>query len=272
MTYLLWACLLYGLYLLVLFLLQRRIIYPRNYIVTPPVSDNTNESRDANHETHWIETRFGKIESWLLKPEKNEHAGPIPVMIFAHGNAELIDYCREEFFPMTKWGLGILMIEYPGYGRSQGSPSQKTILEAFLGAYDWLVSRKDVDPDRIALCGRSLGGGAACCLAARRPSAAMILMSTYTSVRSFARGFLAPGFLILDPFDNLSVVKRYRAPVLIVHGKHDDIIPYKHARTLNRFAENSSLITYDCAHNDCPPDYPVYLEDIRGFLIHSGIL
>ena len=87
----------------------------------------------------------------------------------------------------------------PGYGRSAGSPSEKSITEAFLAAYDAITTRDDVDPSQVILFGRSLGGGAVCALSKYRPIKALILMSTFTSVRSMAKipcpRFSSPGSL-----------------------------------------------------------------------------
>ncbi|MBW2365992.1 MAG: alpha/beta hydrolase [Deltaproteobacteria bacterium] len=200
----------------------------------------------------WLNTRFGKVETWLLAPPEGQDSKPFPVVIFAHGNGELIDYWPGELKKFTDLGLGVLLVEYPGYGRSEGSPSQKSIAETFEAAYDMLIAREDIDTHRIIFFGRSVGGGAVCDLAAKRPSAALILMSTFTGTRSFAPKYLVPGFLIRDPFDNLTVIRTYTNPVLIMHGKFDEIIPYAHGKTLYETAKNGKMITYLSGHNDCP--------------------
>jgi fermentation-respiration switch protein FrsA (DUF1100 family) len=120
--------------------------------------------------------------------------------------------------------------------------------------------------------GRSIGGGAVCQLATRRPAAGLILMSTFTSARAFAPKYLVPGFLVKDPFDNLSVVTSFKGPVLIIHGQKDDIIPFTHAKRLHQSASQSHLIAYPCGHNDCPPRWDVFWKDIEGFLRESNLL
>jgi hypothetical protein len=141
-----------------------------------------------------------------------------------------------------------------------------------VAAYDALVARKDVDPSRIVLFGRSLGGGAVCALAAKRPSAALILLSTFTSVQSLASHFLVPGFLVLDPFDNLALVGSYSGPVLVVHGSNDNLIPYDHGTALYRAAQRGKMLTYDCRHNDCPPSWDAFWQDVESFLLGAGII
>lgn len=259
---------LYAVYCGLLFLLQRQVMFPRYLIPSPPQVPERIEGIDKI----WLETDAGRIESWYLKPRNQTFAKKAPAIIFTHGNAELIDYGPEEFGVPGEWGMGVLLVEYPGYGRSSGSPSQKSIIKALVAAYDYLAKRDDVDETRIVLWGRSIGGGAICQLAAHRPSAAMILTSTFTSARSFSVRYLAPGFLIRDPFDNLAVVQKYQPPLLIVHGRRDEIIAYKHGLALDKAAINSRMISYNCGHNDCPPDLVAYWREIKAFLVDNQII
>jgi len=263
-----WILIGYGLYACFFFFMARQIIFPRGQVGYPPGSiDNSSLRVDKV----WLSTAAGKIETWFLPPAAGQTSGPAPAVIFAHGNAELIDFTPVELEPFTKLGIGVLLVEYPGYGRSEGRPSQESITAAFTAAYDMLVARKDVDPNKIILYGRSLGGGAACALAAARPAAAIILASSFTSIKSMAARYLIPGFLVRDPFDNLKVVHQYAGPILIIHGKYDDIIPYRHGKALYKAAKNAKLLTYDCGHNDCPPDPVRFWQDISAFLHESGL-
>ena len=257
----------YVVYCGILFLLQRQIMFPRFHI---PASSEEGLMQ-SGAERIWINTAFGKVEAWFL-PAIAQGKKPAPAAIFAHGNGELIDFWPQELKPLTRMGIGVLLVEYPGYGRSSGSPSQKDIVETFVKAYDLLALRKDVDSRRIVFLGRSIGGGVVCALTKLRPSAAMILMSTFVSLRSFAVRFLAPAFLIRDPFDNLGAVRSYREPILIVHGKYDEIIPYSHGQTLFRATFNGKMISYNCGHNDCPPDWNIFWKEVEVFLRGAGIL
>jgi fermentation-respiration switch protein FrsA (DUF1100 family) len=243
-------------------------MYPR-YLINAPneISGNMPDVEQA-----WLNTSFGKVEAWFFPASSPNLTVPSPVVIFAHGNGETIDFWPMELKKFTQLGMGLFLVEYPGYGRSQGNPSQKTITETFIKAYDYLIGRDDVDASRVILFGRSLGGGAVCTLAAERASAALILMSTFTDTSSFALKFLAPGFIVRDPFDNLSVVRSYNGPVLVIHGRQDDIVPYKHGVLLHKAAPNSNMITYECSHNDCPPNWGSFWNDVESFLRDSGII
>ncbi|MEZ4527179.1 MAG: alpha/beta hydrolase [Desulfobacterales bacterium] len=262
-----WVFLVYCLYCGILFFLQRQILFPRDLTDAPP------SFRDdiPGLERIWLETADGNVETWYIPPAPESEL-PAPAMIFAHGNAELIDFWPDDFMAFTRMGMGVLLVEYPGYGRSQGRPSQKSIARTFAAAYDMLVRRSDIDSARIVLAGRSIGGGAVCQLAAIRPCAALILMSAFTGTRPFAKNYLVPGFLVRDPFDNLAVVKKYAGPVLIMHGERDEVIGFEHGRKLREAALHGTMITYPCGHNDFPPHQPTFEADVSGFLRQAGIL
>ena len=259
----------YAAYLLFMFIVQRALIYPRGFMGPAGVP----ELKRHGIQQVWLDTRYGRIETWYLPPfGASKDSPPVPTVIFAHGNAELIDYNVDEMMPFRQLGMGALLVEYPGYGRSSGSPSQKGITAAFTAAYDMLLERKIADPKKIVLYGRSLGGGAVCALAARRPSAGLILMSAFTSIRSFAIRYGAPGFLVRDPFDNLQVVTNYPNPILIMHGRYDNVIPYRHGLKLHQAAPNSRMISYECAHNDCPPDWNSFNDSVADYLAQINVI
>jgi fermentation-respiration switch protein FrsA (DUF1100 family) len=262
------AALAYIAYCALLFALQRQIIFPRTLTGPAPADDPVDESI----ETSWVGIPGASVACWYLAPERGAVVGRAPALIFAHGNAERIEMCVGELKAFTRLGIGVLLVEYPGYGRSTGTPSQASITAAFTAAYDRLVSRPDVDPSRIVLYGRSLGGGAVCALAAARPATALILASTFTSIRAMAKRYLFPGLMVRDPFDNLSVVRDFRGPILIMHGRHDDTIAFHHGAALCEAARNATLLAYDCGHNDCPPDEKRFQQDVFLFLRKAGVI
>jgi pimeloyl-ACP methyl ester carboxylesterase len=260
--------LLYVVYCGGMFFFQRQFIYPRHLIPPGPGPG----SATARVETEWVETGFGRVETWYLRAEGADATRPSPALIFAHGNGELIDYWPPVLGPLTARGIGVLLVEFPGYGRSEGAPTQERIREVFTQAYDRLAARPEVDPNRIVLMGRSLGGGAACDLALNRPSAALVLLSTFTSLRAYTTRYLAPGFLMRDPFDNLAAVRQYPGPVLVVHGMHDMVAPFAHGKALSEAAPRGRLIAYEAGHNDCPPDWAAFRAQLESFLRSEGIL
>ena len=258
----------YVLYAVIVFSSQRQMLFPGQYF--PPLEGIVD--RYPQLERIRLQTSVGAVEAWFLPPWPEDPAIPYPAVIVAHGNGELIDYLPEQLSRFREWGLGLMLVEYPGYGRSEGFPSQATITETMVAAYDVLIRRNDIDPTRLIAYGRSVGGGAVCALARLRPLAGLILQSTFTSIRVFARGFALPGMLVRDSFDNLNTLAAYRGPVLILHGNRDDLIPYRHGVALAQAAKHSKLVTYDCVHNDCPPDWAIFWRDVRSFLRDHGIL
>ncbi len=262
-----WGMIIYGVYCGLLFAFQRQMIFPKDMAQIP----EEYPPDIPGLEIIWVETGEEKAEGWYIPPPPGSPL-PAPLIIFAHGNAELIDYWPDEFSAFTKMGMAVLLAEYPGYGRSRGNPGQESILRSFTALYDKITEHKEIDSSRIVLMGRSLGGGAVCSLADVRPSAALILMSSFISIRSFAKSYLVPAFLVRDPFDNLRVVRKYRNPVLIIHGVRDEVIPYSHGKELYAAAPNGKMITYQCGHNDCPPNRRIYEEDLKKFFLETGII
>ena len=250
-----------GTYWTLLFLLQRAVLFP-----TPRPRPTLARPSDA--ELVWLDLPSGgRVEAWFL-PASAGGAGPGPVIVFTHGIGELLDDWAEGFGPPRSWGISVLLVEYPGYGRSPGSPSERSIAEAVVAAYDWVVARPGVDPRRVVGYGRSLGGGAAALLASRRPVAALVLESTFTSVRDMALAYGLPGFLVRDPFEVRAVVRRYPGPVLILHGERDEVIPFRHGRRLAEAAPRARFVAMPCAHNDCPRPW----REVRRFLVEAGVL
>lgn len=255
----------YGTYALLVFLLQRQILYPGRYI-------KASGQLPAGIFPIEVVTAMGSSEAWFMPPLNRKKGERRPLVIFFHGNGEIIDYLPKQAEGFRGLGLGVLLVEYPGFGRSAGKPSEKSITGTAVAAYDAVLKREEIDPERIIIFGRSLGGGAACALAARRPSAALILQSTFTSTRPFARNYLAPGFLVRDAFDNSKVVSRYRQPILLFHGSSDTIVPAEHSRRLQQSAPRARLIEFPCGHNDFPPDWREFYRLIAVFLRDAGIV
>lgn len=236
--------------------LQRRVLYPRPAAgAAPPLPPGATRVA-LGPSSDW--------EAFFLRPA--EATAPFPAVIFAHGNGELIDHWLRPFGVLPRAGIGVLLIEYPGYGRSGGSPTQQSITSAIVAGYDFLTEQRDVDRRRVVAYGRSLGGGAACALALERPVAGLILESSFTSVRALAPRFGLPGMLVLDPFDNLSAVRELDLPILVVHGERDQLIPVAHGEALAR-AAGSELVRLPCGHNDCARPW----AQVLAFLRESGV-
>lgn len=248
------------------YVLQREFTFPRQRAkaAESPVA------RTPDTEVYRVATAAGAVEAWFLPPLRP--AGRFPVLIFSHGNGEIIDQWIGEFDEFRRWGIGVLLVEYPGYGRSAGTPSEKSLQDALVKAYDVISARRDVDQARMAGYGFSLGGGAIGALARERPLAAIILQSTFTSLRIFAHRYAMPEFLIRDPFDTAAVLRGFPGPVLVLHGRNDEVVSWEEGRKLAVTAARGTLRLYDCGHR-CRPTDPIPLAgDIHRFLIDNRVL
>jgi uncharacterized protein len=244
---------------------QRGIIYPGTGIRVPslpPLPRGADLLR--------IPVAGGFSEAWYFPP--HGAGARRPAAILFHGNGEVIDFMLPDAEAFLALGMAVLLVEYPGYGRSVGMPSEQSITVAAVAAYDILAERKEIDSGRIIAFGRSLGCGAACALSTKRPLAALILQSPFTSIRAMAARFLLPPFLARDVFDNAGTVRVFQGPVLVFHGTRDEIIPFSHGKKVAAAAAHGTLIPLACGHNDCPPAPEAFWKTIAGFLRGGGIL
>lgn len=247
----LYPLILYSTYCAVLFFAQDSLIFPAS-MAPPPLKFPPVKSTQE-----WQRTRDdgSKGVAWFVPAPGASADNPRPVTIFFHGNAEIIDHQVPLIEGYMRMGCSVLLPEYPGYGRAEGAPGQRAIMEDAEYFVSELLKRKDVDAARIYLHGRSIGGGPAAQLAAIHEPAALILESTFTSMASFADGYLAPRFLVRHPFRTDRAVESLHAPLLIMHGTRDTLIPPNHAHELQKLAAQSThvrLVEYDCGHVDFP--------------------
>ena len=197
--------------------------------------------------------------------------------VWFHGNAGNISHRLDNLILLHQHlGINIFIFDYRGYGRSEGSPSEKGMYLDAESALDYLRSKKGIDHSRIVLFGRSLGCAIAVEMALRHQTHAVILESPFTSLQDMARrshpvlaSLLPVGVLVRSRFDSLSKIKRIRSPIMIMHGDRDEIIPLDMGRTLFEAAgEPKRFYTIEGAgHNDT---YLVsrgtYFEVLRSFL------
>lgn len=249
-----------GAFVAVVIHLQTKLAFP--YI--PPSAQIPDAVNKAGGECVWLDVNGKRVEAWFLPAR---HSEPAPLIMNTHGNGELIDQWAERVAPLRDAGYGVLLVEYPGYGRSEGRPSERSITDTMVAAYDWASKNPRVDAARIVGHGRSMGGGAVGVLARERPLAAMILESTYTSLAAMVRAAGVPNFLVVNRLDTLEALKTYAGPVLVLHGESDNVIPVSHARALASASKRAVLAIQPCGHNDCPPQWDVVL----GFLAQNGV-
>jgi pimeloyl-ACP methyl ester carboxylesterase len=252
-------------YALLIFVVQRPLAFPGMFRDSPRVTASAPEGVTQV----WLETSFGRVEAWFFIAEGGV---PGPAILFAHGNGELIEDWASAMGRVAEAGVSALLVEFPGYGHSEGKPTRATIRETFTLAFDWLVEQDEVDADRIVAFGRSMGGGAAGDLSQDRPVRALVLQSTFSSAVVMAREAMVPGFLVRDRFDNQGAVADFSGPILLIHGLEDDVIPYSHAQTLARTREGLEIHKINCAHNDCAREWPTVVAYLTEFLRSNALL
>jgi len=233
---------------------QRALIFPAPSFELPsPLPDGIRKlSLDAGYA--------------LYLPPENPQA-PFPLVIYAHGNAEVAYWSTFRFRPWQAQGYGVLLLEYPGYGGAPGTPSFESIRQAALAAFDRALALPGVNPNAIVAYGRSMGGGAAGILAAERPISALILESTFTSLPALVAEKWFPPALVKDRFDTVGALHHLKVPVMVYHGREDNIIPVTHGKRLASAANNSHLLIANCGHNNCPPPW----VEVFDFLSLHGV-
>ncbi|MBM4145709.1 MAG: alpha/beta hydrolase [Nitrospira sp.] len=170
------------------------------------------------------------IKGWLVK---NSNLTKSPLIIYFGGNAEELSYLIYYADKVKGWSLAL--INYRGYGLSEGKPSEKDLYADAVYIYDYFSKRDDIDNARIVLIGRSLGTGVATYLAQMRPVKALMLVSPYDSIISIGKHhypFLPVNLLLRHRFDSLSRAPLISAPLLVITAADDTIIPLKFSKRL----------------------------------------
>jgi fermentation-respiration switch protein FrsA (DUF1100 family) len=226
------------------FFQERLLYFPLRGIAATPAS------RGLTYENVSIETEDGvKISGWFVPAEQSRG-----VVLFFHGNAGNISHRLDSLEIFHRLGLSTLIIDYRGYGQSEGKPTEEgTYLDAE-AAWRYLTNERQVSPSEIIFFGRSLGGAVAAWLAITHPPRALILESTFTSVPDVAAQ--AYPFLPVRPlsrihYNTLKRLPEINVPLLIVHSPNDDVIPYSHGQKLYAAAnEPKEFLQLRGGHNE----------------------
>jgi fermentation-respiration switch protein FrsA (DUF1100 family) len=191
-----------------------------------------------------------RIHGWFL---------PVPearvTVLLSHGNGGNISHRLDRALLLqSRLRASVLLYDYRGYGRSEGSPDEGGTYRDARAAYRYLREGKKVDARRLVLFGESLGSAVALDLALQHAAAALVLESPFTSVPDMAR---TTAFAPLAPFvrtryDNLGKVARLRMPLLVLHGEKDEIVPFTQGRRLYEAAPEPKTFFAipDAHHND----------------------
>ena len=177
-----------------------------------------------------LQTEDGlSLLSWYLPAQPGR-----PVIAYFHGNGGHVGYRAERLLRFAREGFGVVMVEYRGYGGNPGTPSETGFYTDGRAALAFL-DREGVTPNRLMLYGESLGSGVAVALAAERQVAAVILEAPPTSVAEVAQchfPFVPAARMVTDRYDSLSRIGKVKAPILVLHGERDRVVPIRYGRAL----------------------------------------
>jgi len=244
-----------------MYLIQDSLLFfPRPLVGPPPASRVARPVEELVFET----ADGPRLRGWLV----GTAAGPAPLVIYYGGNAEEVSWqAREPVWP-ADWSLAL--VNYRGYGASEGKPSERSLYADALLVFDALARRADVDDSRVVLCGRSLGSAVATHVAAERPVAGAILVSPFDSMVEVGRHhypWLPVGLLLRHPFDARSRAPALTVPMLAIVGERDGIIPPRHSRRLfDAWGGPKRWVAIaDADHNDVGA-FPEFRAAVAAFL------
>lgn len=240
----------YGLMLVTAAAFQRRMMYFPDRSVPEPSQFGVADMAPAA-----LETEDGlTLTAWYKAAPGREG----PVLVYFHGNAGHIGYRGEKVRPFLDRGFGVLLVSYRGYGGNPGSPMEQGLYRDGRAALNWLAAQ-GVAANRMVLYGESLGSGVAVRLAAEMPRdqsvGALVLEAPYTStvdVAARAYPIFPVRLLMRDRFDSLSIIDQVGAPLFVVHGERDSIIPARLGRDLLAAAREPKrgVFLEAAGHND----------------------
>jgi uncharacterized protein len=190
-------------------------------------------------------------------------------ILWCHGNTGNLSYGFNVAGEFRKLGLSTFLFDYRGYGRSEGKPDDKGVMLDAEAAYRYVTRDLNVPPARLILLGESLGGAPAIRLASRHECAALIVQSTFTSIRDMAgvvvRYFPWIRYLVRTEFPSLDTIPRVRAPKLLIHSRTDEVVPFWMGEKLfAASAEPKELWIIEHAAHSQTFGQPGYWERIRG--------
>ena len=228
-----------GIALVLLFLRwyePRMVFYP--HIPTRELEHAPDEI-GLSYENVELRTSDGlRIHGWFIPCPSDSPTGL--TLLFLHGNAGNISHRLSKCQTFSDLGLDVFLIDYRGYGQSEGRPDERGTYHDADAAYEYLVQQRSVAPDRIVVYGESLGTGVAVDLASRMPVGGVILEAAFTSVADVAQRlfwFLPVRPFVRNRYESLRKISRINAPLLLLHSREDEMFRISHAQRLLNAAD-----------------------------------
>lgn len=194
-----------------------------------------------------------RLDGWWIGARRD----PLAHLLLCHGNAGNVGDRVLHAALLTAAGFDVLLFDYRGYGRSSGRPSEQGTYRDARAALRCLLEQPRVDPARLLYLGESLGGAVALELALERPPAGLVLLSAFTGIRELGRLHypFVPAALIPDAYPALRLIRELQAPLLVLHGDRDAIVPLSQGRALFEAAPGPKHMNVfpGLGHNDLVP-------------------
>ncbi len=250
--------------ILVLMLLENQLVFrptPADHNWLPP-------GNLAAQDVELTTTDGTRIHAWWCP-----RAGATGAVLYCHGNAGNLSYRRGAVADwQQQFGDSVLIFDYPGFGRSGGSPNEAGCYAAAEAAFAWLTQVQKVPAERIVLYGKSLGGGVAVELATRRSHRALVLAKTFTSLPAMSQHlypWLPARWLTRTQFNSLEKLGSCTRPVFVAHGDRDTLIPFTMGKQLYEVAHAPKhfLPMPGEGHNDGLP--PAFFTELKRFLAEA---
>jgi fermentation-respiration switch protein FrsA (DUF1100 family) len=213
------ALLIYVGLVLLLYVTQRSLQYLPERMRTAPAAAGLPQAEEV-----MLDTADGeRVIAWHAPPRDGK-----PVVLYFHGNGASLRWRTERFRSLIADGTGLLALSYRGYGGSSGSPTEKGLIADGTAAYDFAAER--YTPERLALWGESLGSGVAVAIAAEKPVGRVVLESPFSSAADVGAAhywYVPVRLLMKDQFRSDLLAARITAPVLVMHGDRDQVVPFE---------------------------------------------
>lgn len=241
------------------------------FLPTKFITANPRDIGLSYEDVHFAAEDNVRLHGWFIPAP-----GAGSTILFLHGNAGNLGDRLEKIEMFHRIGLNVFIVDYRGYGLSDGRPSERGIYRDAAAAYDYLIARKDLGNPRIVAYGVSLGGTAAVDLAQNRPVDALILEATFTSAADMARKIVPviPPFFLSVRFDNITKIKAVKAPKLFIHSETDEIVPFAYGKRLYDAAEiPKAFIKIAGTHNEgFRTSQDFYVDGIKDFLMKNNLV
>lgn len=233
--------------IVVMLFLETSLVYP-----APRANEGDWQADSYRADDAWMVSSDGtRIHGWYFSADNAKRT-----ILMCHGNGENVaDVAPEAEYWRDRFGAAVLVFDYRGYGKSDGSPCEAGVLADAEAAQTWLADRRRIPKESIVLYGRSLGGGVAVHLAATQGAAALILDRTFSSLVDVAAHhfrWLPVRWLMRNRYPSIDRIAKYHGPLLQLHGEADGIVPWQLAKRL-----------FDASSTGCSPRIFVLIPGLQ---------